>query len=88
MIGTRSAPETRSAVALSGSYGRVIVAVESSDCKGFEPVEINNAAVKLLGCAPAESNGAKILDSTRSTLWLSVWKRVLVSNDLGRSQDS
>lgn len=73
------------AVAVSGSDGRWIAAVTSSDCDGLRLVEFDEAQVEPLACAPTGPSGSTALDFAGNTLWLWVEDRVLVSPDLGRS---
>lgn len=73
------------AVAVSGSEGRWVAAVESADCGGLSLVEFDDASVESLACAPAESGDAAALDISGNTLWLWTGDQILVSTNLGRS---
>lgn len=75
------------AVALSGSEGRWIAAVESPDCIGLDLVELTDSTAESLACAPVSAQDEVALDLAGNTLWLWSGDEVLVSTDLGRSLD-
>lgn len=73
------------AVALGGSDGRWVAAVESDDCEGLSLVEFSEAPVESLACVPAEPEGQAALDMSGNSLWLWAGDEIMVSTDLGRS---
>lgn len=73
------------AVALGGSDGRWIAAVESSDCEGLSLVEFDEDSVESLACAPTETETDAVLNMSGNALWLWVGDQVMISTDLGRS---
>lgn len=77
----------RGAVAVAGSDGRRVAAVDSSDCEGLGLVEFDAESVEFLTCAPVASVGAATLDLAGNTLWLWVEDQLLISRDVGRSFD-
>lgn len=73
------------AVALGGSDGRWIAAVQSNDCEGLSLVEFDEESVEPLACAPTELEADAVLDVSGSVLWLWAGDQVMISTDLGRS---
>lgn len=78
----------RSAVAVSGSEGRWISAVKSSDCDGLGLVEFDHASVESFACVPVDPAEATALDLAGDTLWIWTGNQVLISTDFGRSLNS
>lgn len=72
-------------VAVSGSEGRWIAAVDSSDCDGLRLVRFDGESLESLVCAPVGAGDAIALDLAGETLWLWAENEVLVSADFGRS---
>lgn len=73
------------AVALGGSDGRWITALESGDCEGLSLVEFDEASVESLACAPTEPGAETAIDVSGNVLWLWAGDQTLVSTDFGRS---
>ncbi|GAA1106313.1 hypothetical protein GCM10009650_06730 [Nesterenkonia jeotgali] len=73
------------AVALSGSDGRWMAAVESADCQGLRLVEFDDASAESYACAPAEAAAEVAIDLSGNALWLWSGDQVMISTDFGRS---
>lgn len=73
------------AVAVTGSEGRWIAAVESHDCNGLGLVEFGAGPVQQIACSSVESGESTALDLQGRTLWVWAGDQISVTANLGRS---
>lgn len=72
-------------IAVGGSEGRWVAAVDSAVCEGLGIVEFDRASGDTVACAPISAEEGPALDLLGDTLWLWAEDQVLVSADFGRS---
>lgn len=75
-------------VAVGGSDGRRIAAVESTECDGLALVEFGNELVQPLTCIAKQPGEPAAVDLQGETLWVWAGDQVSVSANLGRDLDS
>ncbi|GAA1159414.1 hypothetical protein HNR11_001961 [Nesterenkonia sandarakina] len=75
-------------VAVSGSDGRRVAALESAECDGLALVEFGNESVQPISCVANQPGETTAVDLQGETLWVWAGDQVSVSASLGRDLNS